>query len=248
MTIGLDPTNDLERVAIHEAGHVWAMADAGLDPSTVAITPALNGEARWLSGSVGSHQEVLVIFSAGEATERVFGFTNAGVGSAHDRGIAAAYVREFVVDPSVSDMEVNRLVAASRDQARRQLVDRKAEIARFAETLLHNNGRLGGYEVSDALRHAQKSWPSPDFSAAGRFQLTVRRREIFEDLVRTGLSPVELDRAWEQADLAARSGSLPRVEALSSRTVHSGAMFSETDRYLLITEARRAGKRAWWAT
>jgi hypothetical protein len=248
MTIGVDPTNDLERVAVHEAGHVWAMADAGLDPSTVAITPALNGEARWLSGTVGSHQEVLVICSAGEVTERVFGFTNAGVGSDRDRGTAAAYVREFMVGPSVSDMEVNRLVAASRHQASTQLADRKAEIARFAETLLRNNGRLGGYEVSDALRHAQNSWPSPDFSSAGRFQLTVRRRELFEDLVRPEMTREELDKVWQQADAAARSGSPPRVPALSSRTVHSGAMFSETDRYLLITEARRAGKRSWWAT
>jgi hypothetical protein len=247
MTMTLDHANDIGRVAIHEAGHAWAMVDAGLDVTTVQMTPALNGETRWASGIVGSSQEFLDIYSAGEATERLFGFTNAGVGSENDRALAADFVRSVMVYDRADDAQVQRLVAASRDRARRQLADRKAEIARFAETLLHNNGRLGGYEVSDALHHAENGWPTPSFSRRGRFELTVRRREIFEDLIRTGMSREELDLAWQEADVAARSGSLPSVSALPSRTVHAGPMFSETDRYLAITEARRAGVGSWWA-
>jgi hypothetical protein len=247
MTMTLEPANDIERVAVHEAGHVFAMNDAGLDTSSVYITPALNGEARWLSGTANSDHDVLVMYSAGEVSERLFGFSNAGAGSERDRETAADYVREVVLGHWADDGDVERRVAASRDRARRQLVGRKAAIVRFAETLLHNSWHLAGYEVSDALRHAQNDWPTPDFSVAGRFKLTVRRREIFEDLARTGMSREELDRAWEQADVAARSGSLPRLQAVPSRTVDFAVMTSETDRYLAITEARRAGVRSWWA-
>jgi hypothetical protein len=83
--------------------------------------------------------------------------------------------------------------------------------SRFAETLLTNNGRLAGHEVSDAIRAAERGWPTPLFTAQAKFQRTVELRRLFELHASSSMTAEELAAAWSLAEDAAWTGELPET-------------------------------------
>jgi hypothetical protein len=122
---------------------------------------------------------------------------------------------------------VAALVARAHERAVALVEDKRNVIAAFADTLLANGGRLGGEEVSEALRHAIHNWPTPLFSAEANHQRMVRRRDIFESLVTPSMTTEELATAWRAADEAARSGQLPASSKLRSQVVSGTDWYRE---------------------
>jgi hypothetical protein len=238
--------DEYERAAAHEAAHVLANAEFGMESGSVYLISSDSGRVvpnpRW--GSLPSEEEQIVCFAAGTEAEVAFGYPDPGRYSSHDakgeRTFARKVLRANWMGGSADWLDsaaVAALVARAHERAAALVEDKRDVITAFATTLLTNGGRLGGDEVSDALRHAVHNWPTPFFSAEVNYQRMVRRRDIFESLVTPSMTAEELATAWRAADEAARSGQLPASSKLRSQVV------SGTDWYRELSARQEAQRQ-----
>jgi hypothetical protein len=202
--------NEYGRALIHESGHVFGNRAGGMENGTVVAFGNGSGRVGLATTSefVSDEREVVACL-AGSAAEHVFGFSSAPDCSRQDFERARSYARRHL-GPGATRDEVDQLWDDCWDRAKNLVIGLMDEIEAFAETLQANDGRLAGYEVGQAIRHAVHHWPSPDFSRRGRYHLAVKQREIFEPLIHPGMSPDELRIAWERADEEARSERPPQ--------------------------------------
>jgi hypothetical protein len=203
-----------QRAAIHEGGHLIVNDHFGMESGSVYVIGSNMGQvcpAAW--SKLPADIDQIVGFAAGVEAERIFGFPDPGPGSDQDAIGERTFARRAIRASRGGDWMDSAAVAAMVNRAHQrayQLVqDHRDTIAAFAATLLANGGRLGGEEVSEALRHAVNGWPTPLFTAKAKHDRMLERRDIFESMVRPSMTPEQIAAAWSAADEAARSGKVP---------------------------------------
>ena len=146
------------QTAIHESGHVVAAHVAGATPTSVVVFWPGRGLTRGHGAADGDPEAEMVGLLAGRAAEVVMGFDPLGADEIHDerraRGIALRVAGFPARMDDVTLAAADAMFTHAEERARQLVTTHRDVVGSFATSLVSNGGRLGGHEVSDALRLA----------------------------------------------------------------------------------------------
>jgi len=139
-------------VAAHEAGHLVAGELLGQRAESVVVLGEHGGETRGTAAADQDPQDRMVVLLAGRAAQVAFGYPVSPIDTNGDQLEARRIVQRLTKlgDSATADW----LYRHAEERAEQLVRDQRDAIASVARDLVANGGRLGGREVSTALKRA----------------------------------------------------------------------------------------------